>query len=152
MLNTLPPLANFAVPIYTDGLQNGFQNWSYTVSHDFNNTEKVRQGNMAIKAVYGGNGYQGVTFNHSTGISTSGYTKLEFSVYADASANGQKLQVVTNNNYGGPAPQVTLVGGAWTTFTVNLSDMGNPSTITQIVLQGANFSGTVYIDHVGLRP
>jgi len=152
MLNTLPPLANFAAPIYTDGLQNGFQNWSYTASHDFSNTEKVRMGNMAIKAVYGGNGYQGITFNHSTGISTSGYTKLEFSVYADASANGQKLQVVTNSNYGGPSPQVTLVGGSWTTFSVNLSDMGNPSTITQIVLQGANFSGTVYIDHVGLRP
>lgn len=151
-INTLPQLANFTIPIYTDGLQNGFQNWSYTASHDFNNSEKVRQGNMAIKAVYGGNGYQGITFHHNaTGISTTGYTTLEFSVYADASANGQKLQVVTNGNYGGPAPQVTLVGGAWTTFSVTLSSMGSPAAITEIVLQGANFSGTVYIDHVGLR-
>jgi hypothetical protein len=152
-VNTLPPLANFVVPIYTDALQNGFQNWSYTTSHDFNNTEKVRQGNMAIKAVYGGNGYQGVTFHHGgAGIATAGYTKLEFSVYADASANGQKLQIVTNGNYSGSVPQVTLVGGAWTTFSVTLASMGSPTDITEIVLQGANFSGTVYIDHVGLRP
>lgn len=151
-LNTLPPLADFTVPIYTDALQNGFQDWSYTATHDFNNTEMVRQGTKSIKAVYAGNGYQGITFhNGGTGISTSGYTKLEFSVFADASSNGKKLQVVTNGAYSGSVPQVTLVGGEWTTFSVNLSTMGSPATITEIVLQGANFSGTVYIDHVGLR-
>ncbi|HUC82474.1 MAG TPA: IPT/TIG domain-containing protein, partial [Flavisolibacter sp.] len=151
-LNTLPPLANFTMPFYTDALQNGFDNWSYTDSHDFNSTERVRQGNTAIKAVYAGNGYQGITLHHSgAGISTSGYTKLEFSVYVNAASNGQRLQVITNGNYGGTAPQVTLVGGSWTTFSVPLSDMGNPATISEIVIQGAGFSGTAYIDHIGLR-
>lgn len=154
VLNTLPPLADFATgaALYTDATQNGFQDWSYTDTHDFNNTTVVRQGNKSIKAVYGGNGYQGITFhNGGAGISTSGYTKLEFSVYADASSNGKKLQVVTNGAYGGAVPQVTLAGGQWTTFSVNLSSMGNPTAITEIVIQGANFLGTVYIDHVGLR-
>ncbi|RYZ25954.1 MAG: hypothetical protein EOO10_16880 [Chitinophagaceae bacterium] len=151
-LNTLPPLADFAVPIYTDALQNSFQDWSYTNTHDFTNTGRVRQGTRAIKAEYAGNGYQGITFHHGgSGVSTTGYTKLEFSVYADAAANGQKLQIITNGAYGGPTPQVTLIGGAWTTFSVPLSTMGSPATITEIVLQGANFQGTVYIDHVGLR-
>src|SRR5207245_108341 len=50
----LPPLADFTLPIYTDALQNGFQDWSYTSVHDFNNTENVRQGTMSIKAVYAG--------------------------------------------------------------------------------------------------
>lgn len=147
----LPPLAAFAFPIYTDGLQNGFQNWSYTVIKDFDNAENVRQGTKAIKAEYGGNGYQGITFHHGSSVSAAGYTKLEFSVFAPASLNGKKLQVVTNGAYGGPAPQVTLVGGEWTTFSVPLSSMGTFTDISEIVLQSAGFTGTVYIDHVGLR-
>jgi hypothetical protein len=151
-VNTLPPLADFAAPIYTDAPATDFQDWSYTDTHDFNSTQMVRQGSKSIKAVYGGNGYQGLTFhNVGAGISTAGYTKLEFSVFADAASDGKKLQVVTNGAYGGAVPQVTLVGGQWTTFSVNLSSMGSPATITEIVLQGANFTGTVHIDHVGLR-
>jgi hypothetical protein len=147
----LPPLANFTMPIYTDALQNGFQDWSFTDTHDFNSTAVVRQGTTSIRAVYGGNTYQGITFHAGTGISTTGYTSLEFSVFVDASLNGKKIQVVTNGNYSGPAPQVTLVGGAWSTFTVSLSSMGSPATISEIVLQSAGFAGTVHIDHVGLR-
>lgn len=147
----LPALADFTFPIYTDGLQNGFQDWSYTTSKDFNNTENVRQGTKAIKAEYGGNGYQGITFHHSSTVPVGSYTKFEFSVFAPASLNGKKLQVVTNGAYGGSVPQVTLVGGEWTTFSVPLSGMGSFTEISEIVLQGAGLTGTVYIDHVGLR-
>ena len=147
----LPPLADFTFPIYTDAAQNGFQDWSYTTTHDFANTENVRQGTKAIKAVYGGNTYQGITFHNGSTLSTSGYTKLEFSVFAEPSLNGKKLQVVTNGSYSGSVPQVTLVGGEWTTFSVMLSSMGSPTGISEIVLQSAGFTGTVYIDHVGLR-
>ena len=147
----LPPLADFTFPIYTDAAQNGFQDWSYTATHDFANTENVRQGTKAIKAVYGGNTYQGITFHNGSTLSTSGYTKLEFSVFAEPSLNGKKLQVVTNGSYSGSVPQVTLVGGEWTTFSVTLASMGSPTGISEIVLQSAGFTGTVYIDHVGLR-
>ena len=147
----LPPLADFTFPIYTDAAQNGFQDWSYTATHDFANTENVRQGAKAIKAIYGGNTYQGITFHNGSTLSTSGYTKLEFSVFAEPSLNGKKLQVVTNGSYSGSVPQITLVGGEWTTFSVTLSSMGSPTGISEIVLQSAGFTGTVYIDHVGLR-
>lgn len=147
----LPALADFTFPIYTDGLHNGFQNWSYTDVKDFDNTENVRQGTKAIKASYGGNGYQGVTFHHSSSVPVGSYTRFEFSVFAPASLNGKKLQIVTNGAYGGTVPQVTLVGGEWTTFSVPLSGMGSFTEISEIVLQGAGTTGTVYIDHVGLR-
>ena len=147
----LPPLADFNFPIFTDGLHNTFQDWSYTDVHDFNSTAVVRQGTISIRAVYGGNGYQGLTFHATTAQSTTGYTRLEFSVFADASLNGKKIQIITNGNYGGPSPQVTIVGGEWTTFSVSLADMGSPATLSEIVLQSAGFTGTVHIDHVGLR-
>jgi hypothetical protein len=147
----LPPLADFTFPIYTDAFYNTFQDWSYTDTHDPNSTAVVRQGTKSIKAVYGGNTYQGITFHATTPQSTTGYTKLEFSVFGDASMNGKKLQLITNGNYSGPAPQVTIVGGEWTTFSVTLTSMGSPATLGEIVMQAAGFTGTIYIDHVGLR-
>jgi hypothetical protein len=146
----LPPLADFPFAIYTDALQNTFQDWSYTTSHDFNSTANVRQGTKSVKSVYAAGGYQGTTFHAGTAASTTGYTLLEFSVFGEAGTNGKKLNVVINGNYSSP-PQVTLVEGAWTTFSLPLSSLGSPATIGEIVLQSAGWGGTLHIDHVGFR-
>lgn len=147
----LPPLADFPFAIYTDALQNTFQDWSYTATHDFNSTANVRQGTKSIKAIYdAGNGYQGLTFHAGTAAATTGYTKLEFSLFGEAGTAGKKLNVVINGNYGSPT-QVTIVGGEWTTYSLSLSSIGNPASIGEIVLQSAGWGGTVHIDHVGLR-
>ncbi|MET0635317.1 MAG: IPT/TIG domain-containing protein [Chitinophagaceae bacterium] len=147
----LPPLADFTFPIYTDGLHNPFQDWSFTDTHDFNSTAVVRQGTKSILAVYAANGYQGITFYAPTEMPTAGYTILEFSVYADASMDGKKLQVVTNDLNNGLKPQVTIVGGEWTTFNVTLQSMGGFAGISRITLQAVGFTGTIHIDHVGWR-
>jgi hypothetical protein len=146
----LPPLADFPFAIYTDALQNTFQDWSYTTSHDFNSTANVRQGTKSIKSVYAAGGYQGTTFHAGTAASTTGYTLLEFSVFGETGTNGKKLNVVINGNYSTP-PQVTVVEGAWTTFSLPLSSLGSPATIGEIVLQSAGWGGTLHIDHVGFR-
>lgn len=147
----LPPLADFAFPIYTDAVQNGFQDWSWTDTHDFSSTVMVRQGNNSILAMYNaGNGYQGVTFHAGSAVNTTAYTKLEFSVYATAGLGGKNLNVVVNGNWGGPA-QVTLTAGEWSTFSLDLSAIGASSSLSEITLQSAGWGGTIYIDHVGLR-
>ena len=146
----LPPLADFAFAIYTDALQNGFQDWSYTGTHDFSSTAIVRQGVNSIKAVYGAGGYEGITFHANTAAPTSGYTKLELSVFGVAGTAGKNLNLVINGSYGTTYP-VALAEGEWKTFSFNLSAIGNPATLGEIVLQSAGWSGTVYIDHVGLR-
>jgi hypothetical protein len=151
ILGGLPPLADFVFPIYTDALQNGFQDWSYTDTHDFNNTAIVRQGTKSILAIYNaGNGYQGVTFHNPTPVSTAGYTTLEFSVYGETGTAGKKLNVVLNGNYS-VQPQVTIVEGAWTTYSMPLSTWSSPATLGEVVLQSAGWGATIHIDHVGLR-
>jgi len=147
----LPPLADFAFAIYTDALQNTFQDWSYTDSHDFGNTEVVRQGTKSIKTVYAASGYTGTTFHAGTAAPTAGLTTLEFSVFGTPGTDGKKkLNIVVNGNYSTP-PQVTIVAGAWTTFSITLSSLGSPNPISEIVMQSAGWAGTIYIDHVGLR-
>jgi hypothetical protein len=146
----LPPLADFPFAIYTDGLQNSFQDWSYTDVHDFSSTANVRQGTTSVKAVYAPGGYQGVTFHAGTAASATGYTKLEFSIFGEAGTGDKKLNVVINGNYSNP-PQVTIVEGEWSTFSLSLADLGNPATLSELVLQSAGWGGTIHVDHVGLR-
>lgn len=145
----LPPLADFPYAIYTDALQNGFQDWSWA-TRDFNSTENIRQGNKSIKVTYGVGGYEGITFHNDGGPATGSYTKLEFSVFGMLATAGKKLNVVINGGWGSAYP-VTIVGGEWTTYSLNLSALGSPNPLKEIVLQSAGFSGVVYVDHVGLR-
>jgi len=152
IIGGLPDLADFPFAIYTDALQNTFQDWSYTATHNFNSSAYVRQGSKSIMAVYADNGYQGVTFHAGTPAPVGSYTILEFSVFGEAGTNGKKLNVVCNGNYGSP-PQVTIAEGEWTTFQVTISTLKTPTvtTIEEIVLQSAGWTGTIHIDHVGLR-
>ena len=149
----LPPLADFPLPLYTDATQNGFQDWSYTDTHDFNNTSNVRQGTKSILAVYNaGNGYQGITLHNpnGTGVSTSGYTKLEFSVFGETGTGGKTLNVVINGKYGSPTG-VVIKEDEWSTYSLNLSSLGSPANLSEVVFQSAGWGGTIHIDHVGLR-
>ncbi len=149
LIGGLPPLADFPYAIYTDALQNGFQDWSWA-ARDFNSTANVRQGDKSIKVTYGAGGYEGITFHNDGGPATGAYTKLEFSVFGEAGTAGKQLNVVINGNWGGPYA-VTIVGGEWTTYSINLSALGNPSPLTEIILQSGGFSGVIHVDHVGLR-
>ncbi len=145
----LPPLADFAYAIYTDALQNGFQDWSWA-ARDFNSTANVRQGDKSIKVTYGVGGYEGITFHNDAGPATGAYTKLEFSVFGEAGTAGKKINVVINGGWGNPYV-VTIIGGEWTTYSINIADLSIPNPLKEIVLQSAGFSGVVHVDHVGLR-
>lgn len=149
LVGDLPPLADFPFAIYTDGLQNGFQDWSWA-TRDFNSTANVRQGSKAIKVTYGAGGYEGITFHNDNGPATGAYTKLEFSVFGGPGTNGKKMNLVINGDWGKQYP-LTLTEGEWKTFTFNLSDIGNPNPLKEVILQSAGWSGEAYVDHVGLR-
>lgn len=145
----LPPLADFPYAIYTDALQNGFQDWSWA-GRDFNSTAIVRQGTTAIKAIYGSGGYEGITFHNDGGPATAAYATLELSVFGTAGTGGKTMNVVVNGNWGGPAT-FTINEGEWKTVSLTIGAIGSPVNLNEIVLQSAGWSGTVYIDHVGLR-
>jgi IPT/TIG domain len=149
LIGGLPPLADFPYPIYTDALQNGYQNWSWA-ANNFNSTAIVRQGTTSIKATYGTGGYEGITFHAGTPTATAGYTKFEFSVFGEPGTGGKTLNVVVNGNWGAPAT-VTVLAGEWSTFSLNLSSIGASTTLSEVVLQSAGWSGVIHIDHVGLR-
>ena len=87
LVATAPGIAQDNLPIYTDNLVNGFQNWSWATVN-LTNTSPVHSGAYSISVTDGGN-YQALVFEHSD-FNTSLYTNLSFWVNG-GSTGGQKI-------------------------------------------------------------
>jgi IPT/TIG domain len=154
-----PSPFGFKSIIYVNSLQNGWGNYTgYNSVLNFNNNTNLTAGeasniSVTFTNLYGALqiGYGGVTLTPAT----QGLTALKFSVYGGAGipAGGQQAQIVMNGAYppGGVAYQFTIMPGVWQTFTVPLSAIGNPSPITEFVLQGlgAPVPSTIYVTDIG---
>ena len=146
----------FKYIIYADGLTpgwggNGGGYSGYNSTLDFMNTEHVKRGTDAIKVVFGGS-YGAIQIGYGGSpvlpVATLGLTAIKFSVYGGTgSTTGDKLQVVINGNYIGVT--VSIVAGAYSDFTVPLSTLGSPATITEFVLQSQGAASTIYVDDIG---
>jgi len=148
-----PGIAQANLPIYTDNLVNGFQNWSWAAVN-LQNSSPAHSGVYSISVTDGGN-YQALVFEHSD-FNTSLYTNLTFWVNG-GSAGGQKFTVSgsldgTNQTAYSLGPFPT---NAWKQITIPLSALGvaNKPNCTGFLIQG-NVGGAVqpacYVDDVQL--
>ena len=140
--------------IYDDAVQNGWGNYyGYGSTRDLQSTEHVKRGTYAIGVTvdnsYGALqiGYGGATLS----VSNLGLTAIKFSIYGgDGIKDGDKVQVVINGSYG-TAVQVVISPGTYTDYTIPLSQLGNPASITEFVIQtfGVAAPSTFYVDDIG---
>jgi hypothetical protein len=144
--------------IYVNGLQNGWGNYTgYNSTLNFNNNTNLITGEASNISVvftdqYGALqiGYGGVTLNPTT----LGLTAIKFSVYGGAGIppGGQAAQIVINGNYTDSQEyHFTIMPGVWQSFTAPLNTLGNPSPITEFVLQGVGVPVpcTIYVADIG---
>ncbi len=142
--------------IYDEALQNGWGNYDgYGSTRNFKSTDHPKRGTYAIATTvdngYGALqiGYGGATLN----AKTAGFTALKFSIYGGAGIkDGDRVRVVINGGYGdGVSVVVTMKAGVYTDYTIPLSQLGDPSTINEFVLQtqGTAAPATFYVDDLG---
>jgi hypothetical protein len=141
--------------IYSDSLQNGWQNWSWRSTVDFASTAYVHTGTHSISVHYT-SPWAGLQLG-SNGFSTTGYTRITFWINGGASS-GQQMDIYVadaNGNYLTSQPLNNYINGgrvlrnSWRQVTVPLSDLGATNrVITAIVLQDAtgNAQPTYYLD------
>jgi len=143
----------FKALIYDDAFTSGWGSYfGYNSTRDYANTEHVKRGTYAIKVLYQDAygalqvGYNGATID----VNKLGLTAIKFSIYGGTGTTAtSKVQVILNGNYNNPSA-VTIVPGVYTDFTVPLSSLGNPTTISELVIQCLNGNGTVvYVDDIG---
>lgn len=148
----------FKYIIYLNGLttawggnNGGYSGYSSTLN--FANTTNLFAGTKNTSVVFSSNygalqiGYGGATVS----VSTLGFTAIKFSVYGGAGTpTGTMAHVVINGGYGS-AVDFAITAGAYTTYTIPLSQLGNPATIYEFVIQGLNVAvpSTIYVDAIG---
>jgi len=137
--------------IYSDSLQNGWQNWGWT-QINYNNTSPVHAGSLSISVTIT-QGWQGIFIAHNA-FNCSTYTNLVFWINGGASG-GQQLQI---QGHAGAAPQtaVTLTtptANTWMRYTVSLASIGvaNRTDLDGFWIQGVNTAQpTFYLDDIVL--
>ena len=147
-------MAQASLPIYTDNLVNGFQDWSWA-TRNMDNTTPVHSGSASISVT--SSAWTALAFENSD-FNTTPYTNLTF--WAHGGTNGgQQLQVYAQYGPGGTNGTTvslpsTLTAGTWKPYTISLSALGvaNRSDVNTIVimLTGSGTTGTFYVDDIAL--
>jgi alpha-N-arabinofuranosidase len=146
--------AQLPLVIYDDGLQGGFQNWSWA-ANNFNNPAPVRSGIRSISA--SASAWQGISFYHA-GLDTANFTHFSFWAHGGTSG-GQRLQVYAEYPGGGGPTQVlpgSLPANTWQQYSIPLPALGvaNRTDLNRLTLQlrADGTTGTFYLDDIELQP
>ena len=139
------------LPIYTDNLVNGFQDWSWA-THNPANTSPTHSGSansISVSDV----AWTALSFEHSD-FDTAVYAS--FSFWANGgSSGGQQLEVYVQYESGsGPAYVLpaALTANIWQQFVISLSTLGvaNRTNVYRIniKLTGSGSTNTFYVDDI----
>ncbi|HET7625959.1 MAG TPA: alpha-L-arabinofuranosidase [Verrucomicrobiae bacterium] len=140
-----------ALPIYTDHLVNGFQDWSWA-TRNLTNSSPVHSGSQSIRVSAAA--YEGISF-HQSDFDATLYSSLSF--WANGGpGGGQVLQIYAE--YGaasGPAFAIpALPANTWKQFVIPLSALGvaDKTNLNRITWQLTSGSGIFYLDDIQLNP
>jgi hypothetical protein len=149
-----PALSQFSLPIYTDQLVNGFQDWSWA-PHNLSSTTTVHSGADAISV--SATNWQGISFHHAD-FDSSGYSSFAFWAHG-GTTGGQLLRVyaelsgVGQANYDFASP---LAANTWQQFVIPLTALGvaNQPNLSRlnIQLRAGGTTNTYYLDDIQLLP
>lgn len=138
-------------PVYSDQLDNGFQDWSWG-THNFTNTAPVHSGTYSISS--SGVTWDGISFWHST-MNPRPYTNLNF--WANGgSTGGQILQIYFeyDTNKSATYTLSALPTNSWKQYFLpfNALGAGNWTNFNRISFQltSSGHSGVYYLDDVNL--
>ena len=141
MVGAAPPLAaQTDQSIYTDTLQNGWQNYGWT-QIDYSSTNFVHSGVKSISVTITNNTFQAIYLHHAA-LDSSLYGNLSFWIHGGTNG-GQQLQVRAQLN-GTAQPAValpSLTANAWQAISLALTTLG--------VANRTNFDGFWIQDRLG---
>ncbi len=137
------------LPIYGDSLANGWENWSWNSTVDLAETSPVHEGTHSVAVTYSG-GWGALYLHRPSSINLGGYERLTFWIHG-GSAGNQQLRLVANGD-GDNVAAITAQANGWTQATVALSDLGSPSSLSELYWQDTTGNGqsTFYLDDIRL--
>lgn len=140
------------VTIFGDSLAGDWSDWSWGCTTNANNSSPVQSGTKSYGITYN-QGWAGFSLRKGTAQSTAGFTKVKFWIHGGNS--NKSLTFYTSSADGsGNSSSVTFTATAnqWNEITVNLSALGNPSSIKRIYIQNNSASSQtpIFLDNLRL--
>jgi PKD repeat protein len=137
------------LPIYTDSLAAGWDDWSWATMRNFANTSPVHSGSDSLAVTFN-SGWAGLYLHAGSAIDTSGYDQLRFWIHG-GSVGSQKLLVVANGD-GGNTVAVTAQADNWAQVSVPLTALGSPASLTDLYWQDTTNGAqpVFYLDDITL--
>ncbi|MBX3013822.1 MAG: hypothetical protein KF832_20030 [Caldilineaceae bacterium] len=139
--------------IYDDTLADDWQEWSWSVTSQWDATEPVQQGSAALAVTYD-TGWGAFYLHRNTLIKSDDYDLLRFWIHG-GSQGGQQFHVVLaddSNSFLSESKAVTAQAGRWTLVEINLNELGVEGGISGIAWQDStgNAQPTFYLDGLAL--
>lgn len=144
---------NFA--IFTDDIASGWNKAGWSSTTAWNNITPVKSGNVSAKHAYTG-GWGGFQVTHSTAAGEqfllADYTALKVSIFGGPGTEGKLVQIYIKQLTDGefPAKELVVKEGVWTDYTVQLSEIGNPAYVGELVIQDKGMAPyLIFVDDLG---
>ncbi len=138
--------------IYTDSLQNGWEDWSYGATRDFNfGGTYVHSGTKAVGVTL--SGFGALSLHHGD-IDASAYASLTFWING-AGSSGQQLKVYAElGTTAQPAVNLPTLTAIWQQITLSLAELGvaGQPNFARFSIQNRTGSAlaTFYVDDINL--
>lgn len=140
----------FNYSVYTDDVPEGWNQAGWSGTTEWDNESPVKSGNYSAKHSYTG-GWGGFQITHE-GFSLEPYTTLKVSIYGGPNTEGKLTQIYITETAGGASTPYELVvhEGIWTDYEIPLSAIGNPSQVSELVIQDKGEAPyIIYVDDLG---
>ena len=143
-----PPVPTADLPIYTDTLAGGWQDWSWGSTRNFANTAPVHAGADSLAVTFT-EAWGGLYLHPDSPIDTYWISAISFWVHG-GSAGNQKL--VVSADFGAHNFPFTATANAWTQVKIPLSALGNPTALTDLTWEDVTGGAqpTFYLDDIRL--
>ena len=122
--------------IYTDSLQNGWQDWGWATLN-YNNANPVHSGSASVSVTFVNNTYQAIYIHHSA-MSTAPYGSLSFWIHGGATGGQQlKVHALINEVAQAATNLPALAANTWQQFNIPLSalSVANQTALTGFWIQ-----------------
>lgn len=157
---TVPPTAANSLSVYADGLQSGWQDWSWSTSYSLADSQFLHGGSKSIK--FEVVAFQGVYFHSSSSFAIGSYSHLQFYVNGGTSPKpatalsvkiyGSSGSVIGNSVNFPSAP----AANTWSVISIPTSAFGveTSTLLSGFVIQSNSDSsvGFIWLDDVSFLP
>ncbi|WP_127125037.1 IPT/TIG domain-containing protein [Pseudoflavitalea rhizosphaerae] len=140
----------YAYMVFDEAVAATWYNSSFGGTFVLDNATPVRSGSNSVKCTWNGWGAFRISKNAPT-LSTAGYTGIKFSIYVGQNSIGKKVKLSASGNEAAGYTIIINEADKWLDFQVPFTNLGNPATLTNIIIK--EFSGQareVYLDDIGL--